>query len=741
MIAVVEIKNACFQDCCLGQNGMLSLFIPIVFSLSLFCSSMLLLGKFFPSIRFGEKILWFLILASVLCWVYAEGASLFNAIGYTSARYYWGGVLLIEILLLGQFLPVGRRSLKEGMAGYLKGSSSLFNKNKAIILASFLIVVPLMVLAVYVPPNNFDSNNYHLHRIIAWLHFGNLGFYPTPYLQQLYLNVLAEYLVLNVYLVTGSDQFVNLVQFFAGMGCLSGVVLLAKELGLGRYGQLLAGFTLLTVPIFIFELTTTQVELVACCFFTAFLYFGLRLTKKITLAWLLGMGISLSLSVFAKYPTALFAIPFCCYFGVVFLRKYGIARSTRILAVMVASIALIFAPFWSRNYALFGNVMNPEEGSLFAGEKLTADAHSVKLSISNVLKNTSIHLGVPHAGFNRSIEGFIVRLHEAIGVDVDDPAISRDSFDVRYTVHEDMVPNTIHFLVIILLPVMLLFLKGNREMFAFWLLAFGGFLLFCTVLKFQHWSTRTHLPFFVMGAVLTGFVLERAPVFLRRGVLLLFFVPALFFVVGNPAKPVVPVGYLVKKLIGHLPVYLCVNPGERSAYEREVSDWYDFESGEGDCFPLRSHPTYVERREAFAELDELGYFNSVKETVFSIDRTELYFLNDPGKLADYKALMPEIKGDRPGVGVMGHMGDGFYFYQAALKASTGIEADFDYIYASSVFSSLENASRKHCYQYILTDDPELVYSYFTADQIARVVSGKELFLVCLKKPSCGRFYF
>ncbi len=304
-----------------------------------------------------------------------------------------------------------------------------------------------------------------------------------------------------------------------------------------------------------------------------------------------------------------------------------------------------------------------------------------------------------------------------------------------------MVPNSIHFLVVILFSGVLLFLKGNREMLTFWLLAIGGFFLFCTVLKFQHWSTRTHLPFFVMGAVLIGFVLERAPSLLRGLALILFFVPALFFVIGNPAKPVAPVGYLAKRLMGHLPVYLCVDPEKKNVYKKEVSDLYDFSYGEGDCFPLKSHPDYLKRQHFFAILDKLGYFNSLKETVFSIDRAELYFMNDPGKLADYRQLMPEIKGEKPGVGVMGHMTDGFYFYQAALRASTGVEADFDYIYTSGVFSSLENAGRKHCYQYILTDDLELVYSYFPEDKVERVVMGKALFLVCLKEPLCGRFYF
>ncbi len=664
-----------------------------------------------------------------------------NAIGCFSARCYWGSILLLEILLNVKLYTGQQGRFAEDFKNRVKRLFSAGKRGRVLIYGALFIIVPLAALAVCVPPNNFDSNNYHLHRIIAWLHFGNLGFYPTPYLQQLYLNVFAEYVVLNTYLVTGSDQFVNLVQFIAGMGCLAGITLVARELKISRYGQILVGFSLLTLPVFIFELTTTQVELVASCFFTAFLYFGFRLRKEFNLELLFGMGISLALSVFSKYPAALYSIPFCCFFGVAFLRRYGIMRAGIILATVVLCIGLIFAPFWGRNYALFGNIMNPEEGSSFVGEKLTADAYSARLSISNVLKNSSLHLGVPHAGLNRSIEGLIIRVHDIIGLDVNDPAISRDTFDVRYTVHEDMIPNTVHFLVIVLFSGILLFLKGNREMRTFWLLAIGGFFLFCIALKFQHWSSRTHLPFFVMGAVLTGFVLERAPYLLRGLVLVLFFVPALFFVVGNPAKPVAPVGYLAKKLMGHLPVYLCVDPEKEDLYRKEMSDLYDFDSGEGNCFPLKSHPDYRERLRLFSVLDRLGYFSSLKETGFSTSRAELYFMNDPGKSDAGKALIATIKGMKPGVGVMGHMTDGFYFYQAALKAATGVEADFDYIYTSSVFSSLENAGRKHCYEYILTDDMELVNKYISPDRIEGVVRAGGLSLVCLKEKLCGRYHF
>ena len=56
---------------------------------------------------------------------------------------------------------------------------------------------------------------------------------------------------------------------------------------------------------------------------------------------------------------------------------------------------------------------------------------------------------MPSTAVNLSIEKAVRNLHDKMGVDIDDPALRLDGFQVGYSVHEDMVPNTFHFLLIL----------------------------------------------------------------------------------------------------------------------------------------------------------------------------------------------------------------------------------------------------------------------------------------------------
>ncbi len=333
--------------------------------------------SFYTRIRFSFVLS--LIVNAGVVFVYNEVFSLFNALNPTSIFIFWlTDVLGLSVLLvywksIGKINIAELSSLKDAVL--LKGLSK---SNRIITIAACLFfIVPLLFLAVYPPPNNLDGHNYHLNRVLFWIYNKNLEHFPTIYIQQLYLNVLAEYIVLDTMLLSGSDYFVGLVQFGSFLGSLAGISLLAKRFGMKADGQILSIILFLTLPIGIFESTTTQVDLVACFFFIAFVYFGFDLLEKKSWITLLGMLLSLSFGGFTKYPIFIFAIPFTAFFALRILLQYGFLYAAKVLSVAVIILALTFSPFFYRNYQLFGNAMSPKENSVFFAERIPVEKHSV----------------------------------------------------------------------------------------------------------------------------------------------------------------------------------------------------------------------------------------------------------------------------------------------------------------------------------------------------------------------------
>lgn len=694
--------------------------------------------------KLRKAIILSLIANATIVYIFNEVSSAFNLLNVTTAYIFWSLEVLVLLGLLIYWNSKKKFEIKDLYlllsAAKLKGLSKT---NKLIIISVFLFYIfPLLFLAIYVPPNNYDSHNYHLNRVINWIFNGNLNHFPTLYIQQLYLNVLAEYIVLDTILLSGSDYFVGLVQFGAFIGSMAGVSLISKKIHLSSDGQLFALVFLLTLPIGIFESTTTQVDYIACFFFISFVYFGLEIMDKKSPITLLAFLLSLSLGGFAKYTIFIFGIPFTLYFAFNILSQYGFFYGFKVLLLAIILLVFLFTPLFQRNYRLFGDVMSPQKKSIFFAEKIPTDKHSLLFTISGVIKNASLHAGLPNNGFNLFIEKGIINFHRWLGVDINDPGLSLESFSVRFSIQEDMAPNTIHFWLIILAIILLFFLKRNNKIN--WLVLCGviGFILFSSLLKYQLWSTRTHMPFFAIGSIVVAYIynsiLKQKVIYAVIPLMLLSSV----FVFGNPNKPLLSIRYFTKKLFGHIPEPICFTDSlQLKSLVGNLSPYYDL-SNSGGCHFLKVWPDYSSRIYIFNTLDQQGYYDKEKRsTIFNMDRILTYFLSHLDDYNDFKPLLNHIYGDHKNIGFLFNGRYGFYHYWAAISTKLRYPGMIQYIGYNDNFEILENSNIEFCYDYILSNDIKLIKDNIPRKNIFKLYRSNSLYLIELKNKSCDRVLF
>ncbi len=398
----------------------------------------------------------------------------------------------------------------------------------AVIVAILLVVV---LIALVAAPNNFDSMTYHLSRIAHWQQNQSVGSYPTNIPRQLYLAPGAEYLVAQLFILSGSDQSANVIQWWALLGCVLGVSLIASRLGAGRRGQLLSSALCVTLPMAVLQGSSTQNDLVAALWAVCALYFGWLTIVEVKPRTTVLLSLSLGLLVVTKASAALLLIPFFLIFVARLLRRRRGANGWRTLAFLVATVPLLAAPHLFRTHRLWGNPLGPmhEAGNTYLSGSWTAAA-----AISGLSRNLALHAGTSWGSLDSRAEDAVRALHGALGIDADDPRTTWGglSFGVHDAVRdEDAAGNPLHLLLFMI--VIACFAKRtlrDPESVIFAICLVAAFVLFSSAIRWMPWHTRLHLPLFVLATALTGATLSRGLGALGTVVLCLL----LAFTVGSP---------------------------------------------------------------------------------------------------------------------------------------------------------------------------------------------------------------
>lgn len=382
-----------------------------------------------------------------------------------------------------------------------------------------LFAAVTLLIALAAPPNTFDSMAYHMSRVAQWAANGSVDNYPTAILRQLHMAPFAEYAMLHVYVLSGGDRLVNLVQWLAMVGSLAAAAAIARELGGGRAAMLIAAAFCATLPIGIMEATGTKNDYVVAFWVATVAWLALVLIRHPPAGeprrreYWLALGAATGLAMLTKATAYLFIAPFLVWVAVALVRRFS--RPSLANAAMAAVLALALnAAFFARNLELHGSPFGARienEEHAYANERVDG-----AVLASNVLRNVALQV----ATGSRRIDGLITRAvrkaHRILGIDPALPATTWMSieFDAHQRWrHEDSAPNPLHFVVVLAAPAALIGWRDRSTArgLAFFAAILAGFLLFCGYLQWQPWHSRLHLPLLVLGAPLAGLAIARIP--------------------------------------------------------------------------------------------------------------------------------------------------------------------------------------------------------------------------------------
>ena len=465
---------------------------------------MVLLGKNnFSGI--AETVIKTTLIFSAILFLVTELLSGFHSLNLFSLAIFWGtfNVILIALLLRNQG-KVTLRLMVQKIKFYYQ---NLLLKEKLLIGVLLILLCLLLAQGLLYPPNNWDSLTYHMSRIMYWIGNESVDYFPTHILRHLYQPPFAEYFILNINLLNGNDFLSNSVELFFLIQCLVVVYALLSMFQTTRLLKLLALFLVITIPAVELQSTTTKNDIVCAFFVLSSLFYSLKIFKNNSLNSTVFFGLSIGLGFITKGTAYVFMAPILALYGFHILSVTLKDKSVK--PIGLATLAMVLAlslnvKHYSRNYTVNKSLLNIDdaEAKAYANETMNG-----KLLLSNLIKNSGLHLGYP---IEKNCDSIIRNAHKAIGVSIDDKRLNYLGIPYQSAraavTHEDYVTNTVHFILWALAFSFLVFhflfskTRNKTEMIIVAVLV-AQILLFTGYLKWQPWHTRLHIPIFILSII------------------------------------------------------------------------------------------------------------------------------------------------------------------------------------------------------------------------------------------------
>ncbi|HEX4055033.1 MAG TPA: glycosyltransferase family 39 protein [Tepidisphaeraceae bacterium] len=365
-------------------------------------------------------------------------------------------------------------------------------------------LVPLVIFtalsltsAIFSPPNNYDSLSYHLPRQIIWMQQHSVQHFSTNNLRQTMMVPFTEFADMQVWILSDSDRLLNLVQWCAMIVMFSAVSLITERLGGRRRAQLLACFLVIANPIVFLEASNTKNDMLVGLWVTISAWWLLRIMDGWELTWFdtLLFGSALGCGAESKGTGPIFLLPIVLVLIFAMLRRRTF-KSFAMLASMGIIALAINAPHYARNDKTFGHLNGPTVAD--GGYAIYNTIHTPGVAASNALRILAREGALPSKWFDSHLYDGLDWIHRhLLHLDLNDKRttspFSKFVQPPYRPTEEDVAGSPLHVLLFLILPAALI-LARRRIPFGRAVLVtsigVGGFLVFCTLLKWDEWTVR-----------------------------------------------------------------------------------------------------------------------------------------------------------------------------------------------------------------------------------------------------------
>ena len=508
----------------------------------------------------------YLVLSAQILFV-TELLSLFNYLTGTAIFI----VHLIFAIFYFSFLPKNNRP---------KIQFQSFELIEKVIIGSILFITFLtFIIAIFSPPNNWDSMTYHMSRIQYWIQNNRVDFFITNNFRQNLFSPFSEFVILNLQLLSNSDIFANLVQWFSLIISLATISLISKEFGLNRKLQLISAFFLCSMPIAILEASSTQNDIVLSAYILLFYYYQMCSIDNPSNTNLIFSGISLGLGILTKGTSYVFLFSIgIAYFIYSIIYNYSNAKSNAIYRMVITVFIglTINIPHYIRSYLKYEDFLG-----LSINQVHTNEVFSIFTIFSNLIRHIAYQLGSNIDLANWYIYRFVQVL---LGDKISDPNTSFLDQDFRppfLSIHEDGAGNFTHTIIIIILCILsFIFVRKIKkfQLVSLWI-SLLSIVLYCLLFKWQPWTGKT-LPLFIIISPFILIIMSHIVQYKKleisiHVVLIIMFLSTLPYILYNKSRPLLPLNNKSIIYQNRLEGYFNNHPELFNQYKR-IIDKIDF---------------------------------------------------------------------------------------------------------------------------------------------------------------------